>query len=178
MTKQNAGRQAGKPAGRISNLIALLALLACWPAGLRAAPALQLGAEPYGLISWTGLNGEAELGAGLNLTATITKNLSLVSFAEADDVDNLFIERAGLGLRYTAWLGKKASLDAGVAGAYDLEHANFFLRLPLGANLYAWKSKNADLGLRAQYAFDLDGNGKTGTATGRFFAGPFFNYRW
>ena len=162
-----------------SFLLAAILLLGPWTLDLgpcAAAPAL--GLEPYGLISWTGLNGAAELGAGANLTLAITKNLTLVSFAEADDTKGTLVERFGGGLRYTAWLGSKVSLDAGVAGAYDLTKDNFFLRLPLGATFYAVKTKQIDLALRVAYAFDLDGDGKHGTATGRGFAGPVFNYRF
>ena len=114
-------------------LTALTSALSLLPSKAAEGPALTL--EPYGTISWAGINGEAELGAGANLSLAITKNLSVVSFAEADNTDGLFVERLGAGLRYTAWLGTKVSLDGGVAGGYDLVDPHFFLRLPLGANL-------------------------------------------
>lgn len=146
------------------------------------AGTLAVGLEPYGTISWTGLEGSPELGAGLGATVGITKDLSITAFAEGDSLDdpNFFdqIDRAGAGLRYTAWLGSKVSLDGGVEGAWDIQNSVFFLRLPLGANLYALKTKNVDLGLRAQYAFDISGHGPNGTATGRAFAGPVLNLRF
>lgn len=141
-------------------------------------PKNAIALEPYGTISWTGINGEAELGAGASLVFGITKNLSVVGFGEADNTENTFLDRFGAGLRYTAPLGSRVSLDAGVGGGYDTERQNFFVRLPVGANLYAYKSKNADLGLRVQYAFDIDGNGKHGSATGRLFAGPVLNVKF
>jgi hypothetical protein len=139
-----------------------------------------IGLEPYGTLSWTGLEGEADLGAGLAATLGITKNLSIVAFAEGDTTSdpNFFdqIDRAGAGLRYTAPLGKHFSLDAGVAGAWNIENSAFFLRLPLGANLYAVRTKDVTLGLRAQYAFDISGSGANGTAAGRAFVGPVLTY--
>ena len=144
----------------------------------RASTTLRLGLEPYGTISWAGLNGEAELGAGANVTLGLTKNLSLVGFGEADNTDGTLIERFGGGLRYTASLGARVSLDAGVAGGYDQTGQNFFLRLPLGANFYAIHTRDVDVGVRVAYAFDIDGNGKTGTATGRGFLGPLVNLRF
>lgn len=150
--------------------------------GSAAESKLTVGLEPYGTMSWTGLNGESDLGAGLGATVGITKNLSLTAFAEGDSLDNPNfldqIARAGAGLRYTAWLGTRVSLDAGVQGAYDIQHENVFLRLPLGANLYAIKKPNYDLGIRLQYAFDISGSGPNGTSTGRAFAGPVFNLRF
>lgn len=143
-----------------------------------AADLLTPGFEPYGIVSWTGINGHPDLGAGANLTLGLTKNLTLVTFGESDNVTGGFVDRFGAGLRYTATLGSRVSLDGGVAGAYDLEGEHFFLRLPLGANLYAYKSANADVGLRVQYAFDISGNGKNGAATGRLFAGPVVNLRF
>lgn len=148
------------------------------PQRLKAADLLAPGFEPYGSVSWTGINGAAELGAGANLTLGITKNLTLVSFGEADNTTGGFVDRFGAGLRYTAQLGTRVSLDAGAAGAYDMENEHFFLRLPLGANLYAYKSKSADVGLRVQYAFDISGDGPNGSATGRLFAGPVVNFRF
>jgi hypothetical protein len=160
-------------------LVTLLALLFSFsPPPLRAADLLSPGFEPYGSVSWTGINGAADLGVGANLTFALTKSLSLVTFGEADNTTGGFVDRFGAGLRYTAQLGKSVSLDAGVAGAYDLEQEHFFLRLPLGANLYAFKSKSADVGMRVQYAFDISGDGPNGSATGRLFAGPVVNLRF
>ncbi len=144
----------------------------------RSSPALRLGLEPYGTISWTGLEGAAELGAGANLTLGLTKNLALVGFGESDNTTGGFIDRFGGGLRYTAALGPRVSLDGGVAGGWDMDRDTFFLRLPLGISFYAIKTANADLGLRLQYAFDLDGDGKQGTATGRGFFGPIANFKF
>lgn len=143
---------------------------------------LAIGLEPYGTISWQGINGESDLGAGVSLVAGVTKNLSIVVFAEGDSVQggNFFddIARSGAGLRYTAWLGSRISLDGGVAGAYDIHNENFFLRLPLGASAFVIKEKNYDLGIRLQYAFDISGDGPNGSSTGRAFAGPVFNLRF
>lgn len=143
---------------------------------------IAIGLEPYGTIGWTGIDGESELGAGVGSTFGITKNLSLTAFAEGDSLDNprFFdqIARAGAGLRYTAWLGTKVSLDGGIQGAYDIHSDSVFIRLPLGANAYAIKEKNYDLGLRLQYAFDISGDGPNGASTGRAFAGPVFNLRF
>ncbi len=144
----------------------------------RYTPALRLGLEPYGLISWTGLNGSAELGAGASLVVGLTKNLAVVGFGEGDNTDGILIERFGGGLRYTAALGPRVSLDAGVAGAYDQTAQTFFLRLPLGASFYALQTKRADLGLRVQYAFDISGDGPNGASTGRLFLGPVLNARF
>lgn len=137
-----------------------------------------IGLEPYGIISWTGLNGSSELGAGANLTFGITKNLTLVGFGEADNVHDEFIERFGGGLRYTAWLGKRVSLDATVAGGYDVTDPHFFVRLQPGVNFHIYQSDSVDLGVRGAYGFDIDGNGKDGTATGRGFFGPVLNAKF
>lgn len=165
----------------IRHLLSAICLLLCVFAPLReasAADGLAIGLEPYAIRSWTGINGAAETGAGANLTLGITRNLSVVGFGESDNTDGDLVDRFGAGLRYTAAIGKNVSLDAGAAGAYDLDGERFFLRLPLGANLYALKTKNADLGLRVQYAFDIGGDGKNGSATGRLFAGPVINLRF
>lgn len=143
---------------------------------------LELSAEPYGVISWTGINGKPELGAGIAPTLAIGRNLTIVGFGEGDHEEGILVERLGAGLRYTAYLGKRVSLDGGVAGAYDLENPHFFLRLPLGSNLTFLRSKNVDLSIRAQYAFDISGqkSGKLrdGTATGRLFIGPVFGLKF
>lgn len=146
------------------------------------APKASIGLEPYGTISWTGLDGASDLGAGVNALVGISKGLSIVGFAEGDSLDdpNFIdqIDRAGAGLRYTIELNKRLTLDAGVAGAWDIQNSAFFLRLPLGATAYAIKEKNYDVGLRLQYAFDISGSGPNGTSTGRAFAGPVFNLRF
>jgi hypothetical protein len=149
----------------------ILSLILLAALNVSAAPTLTLGLEPYASISWTGLDGESEIGGGVNGVVGITKNLSVVGFAEADDLDNTLVERFGAGLRYTAWLGSNVSLDAGGSVGHDLFNDVTFIRLPLGANLYAIKTKNANLGLRVSYAFDISGGTKHGVATGRGFAG-------
>lgn len=112
--------------------------------------------EPYGTVSWTGLDGKAEIGAGVAGVINIYQTgLSLVAFGEGDHEKGLLVERLGGGLRYNAYLGKYLSLDAGVSGGYDLEDPHFFLRLPLGANITFYRSKNVDASIRAQYAFDI-----------------------
>lgn len=149
----------------------LLAVTGLTAAEVETAPALTLGLEPYMSISWTGLDGAADIGGGANGVVGITKNLSAVGFVEADDLDATLVERFGGGLRYTAWLGHNVSLDAGGGVGHDLINDNTFIRLPLGANLYAVRTDNAALGFRLQYAFDISGGAKQGTATGRGFAG-------
>lgn len=159
----------------------IIAILICVIAPLlpiTAADGPDIGLEPYGTISWAGIDGQADLGAGANLRLGITKNLSVVGFGESDDYDGLTVERLGAGLRYTANLGNRVSLDAGVGGAYDIANDRAFLRLPLGANLYAVKGKDIDAGLRVQYAFDITSRGHNGTSTGRLFAGPVLNLRF
>lgn len=142
----------------------------------------SVGLEPYGTMAWTGLEGESDLGAGVSAVIGISKGLSIVAFAEGDSLDdpNFFdqIDRAGAGLRYTIELNKRLTLDAGVAGAWDIQNSSFFLRLPLGATAYAIKEKNYDVGLRVQYAFDISGSGPNGTSTGRAFVGPVCNFRF
>jgi hypothetical protein len=175
-----------KTINRILNLVPMIVIAILVVIGYSCAHAAEaksgpsVGLEPYGTINWRGLNGEADLGAGVNLSLEISKGLSLVAFAEGDSTKdpNFFdqIDRAGAGLRYTVWLGKRASLDGGVAGAYDIANENFFLRLPLGASLYAIKTEKLSAGLRAQYAFDISGNGKTGTASGIASVGPFVDF--
>lgn len=159
--------------------VALTAPAATTNAVVESKPVgLEFSVEPYGMVSWTGLNGKAELGAGLALAAPVTRNLSIVGFGESDDTTGVFVDRFGAGLRYTAYLGKQVSLDGGIALAYDQPTDNSFLRLPFGANFTFLRSKNADLSLRAQYCFDIDGNGKQGTATGRAFVGPVFGLKF
>lgn len=148
------------------------------PTPAAAGPSLTIGAEPYGMISWTGVNGQAEQGAGLAIPVAITKNLAIVGFGEADNVTETFVDRFGVGLRYTAQLGSRVSLDGGVGGGYDLEDPHFFLRLPVGATLYAYKGKSAELGFRVQYAFDISGDLHDGRAIGRLFYGLVGNYRF
>lgn len=168
---------------KINSLIAIIALAFALPAfsaekvAEKEKPSLAVGLEPYGTINWRGVNGEADLGAGLGATLGITKNLSITAFAEGDSTQdpNFFdqIDRAGAGLRYTIPLGTRVTLDAGAAGAYDIHNENFFLRLPLGASLYVIKEKSFSAGVRIQYAFDISGNGKNGTANAIGSAGPF-----
>lgn len=149
----------------------LLTLTGLTAAEIETKPTLTLGLEPYALISWTGLDGEADIGGGVNGVVGITKSISAVGFMEADDMDGTLVERFGAGLRYTAWLGKNVSLDAGGGVGHDLTLDNTFIRLPLGVNLYAIKTDSAALGLRVSYAFDISGGTQNGTATGRGFAG-------
>lgn len=161
-------------------LLALLFVTAL--ASAKAADTLAIGLEPYGSMSWRALDGKPDLGAGLGLNVPITKNLSLTVFGEGDSTkDPSFIDqidRAGAGVRYTAWLGSRVSLDGGIQGAYDIQNSSVFLRLPLGASAYAIKKENFDLGLRLQYAFDISGSGPNGTSTGRAFVGPVFNLKF
>lgn len=134
--------------------------------------------EPYGTVSWTGLDGKAVLGAGANVAFSLNKNLALVGFGESDNTQHSTIDRAGIGLRYTAYAGTRLSLDGGVAGAYDCEGNSAFLRLPLGATVHLAKTEYFDLGIRAGYAFDISGNGKHGSADGRAFIGPVLTYKF
>ena len=135
--------------------------------------------EPYMLINWTGINGKSDIGSGFNAVFGLSPNLSIVGFAEANDSKDVLVERFGAGLRYTAYLNQRLSLDGGVAGAYDLERDHVFLRLPLGGNFYIVKKNNFDLGARLQYAFDISGSGKRGqgTADGSAFLGLVLNVR-
>lgn len=143
--------------------------------------------EPYGTVSWTGVDGRARLGAGANVVAHITKGFSLWGFGESDNTQHSTIDRAGLGLRYEGNIGKRVKGDAGVAFGYDIEGVSTsrgntdqfaFLRLPIGLTVSVLQSKNFDAGLRVAYAFDISGNGKTGTATGRAFLGPVATIKW
>ena len=159
---------------------------------------LEVALEPYGTMSWTGINGDSEIGAGAAIVFPVgPRGLSLVAFGEGDHEDGRLVERLGAGLRYTAYLGKYVSLDGGIAGAYNLEDPHLFLRLPLGANFTVVRSKNLDVSFRVQYAFDISGNETSGSrnrsskgcddkeakaekssnfndgvATGRLFIGP------
>lgn len=139
-----------------------------------AEPSIQ----PYGMISWTGIDGKSELGAGAEVSWAITKNLHVAGFGEADNVRGTLIERFGGGLKYNAYLGKHLGLDGGLSPAYDLEQDRFFARLPLGADLYLIRGKNLDLSLRLQYAFDVTGGGPNGASTGRAFFGPKFGFKF
>lgn len=134
--------------------------------------------QPYGMISWTGINGEAELGAGLDASWAITKNLSVMGYGEADNTYGTLVERFGGGLRYSAYLGKHFSLDGGIAPSYDIDGDRFFARLPIGAELYLVRGKNVDLSLRLQYAFDVSGNGPNGSSKGRALFGPRLGFKF
>jgi hypothetical protein len=165
----------------IIKLLFIATVVALFVIGLSKSNAQSaIGLEPYGTIHWRGIDGESDLGAGVGATIGITKNLSLTAFSEGDSTsDPNFLDqivRAGAGLRYTAWLGSRVSLDGGVQGAWDIENAAFFVRLPLGANIYAVKTENFAIGVRAQYAFDISGKGPNGTARGIASVGPFFSY--
>lgn len=138
---------------------------------------IEASLEPYGTLSWVGINGRSELGAGVSLVFPLSpQGLSLVSFGEGDHEAGRFIERLGAGLRYTAYLGKYVSFDGGFMGSYDLENPHLFIRLPMGANFNIIRTKNIDVYVRTQYAFDIGGNKthglREGTSTGRFFLGP------
>lgn len=139
---------------------------------------LSAGLEPYVGLNWQGVDGKARSFAGTTLKADITKNLSLTLSGESENTAHSAVDRGVLGLRYTAPLGKRVSLDAGIGLGYDFEGRNAFARIPFGANLYAVKEKNFDLGLRAQYALDVSGNAKRGTASGSVFVGPVLNLRF
>lgn len=159
-------------------LLALLALLcATAPARLPAAD-VNLGLETYGTVAWTGLDGRAVTGAGATLNAGITKNFSLTLSGESDNTAHSSVDRGVAGLRYTAHFGPRVSGDLGLGLGYDFEGRSVFARIPMGVNFYAWKSKNADLGLRVAYALDVSGSAKRGTSDGRAFAGPVFNLRF
>jgi hypothetical protein len=134
--------------------------------------------EPYGMIGWQGLNGEARLGAGANIVTHITRGLSLWGFGESENTAHSVIDRAGLGLRFEGSFGPHIRGDAGVAGAYDLEHEKVFVRLPVGLTFLLLKSKSFEGGLRLAYAFDISGAGENGTAHGRAFIGPTGTIKW
>jgi hypothetical protein len=119
---------------------------------------IEASLEPYGTVAWAGLNGQSDLGAGAAVVLPLGfRGLSLVGFGEGDNKEGLLVERLGAGLRYTAYIGKVISLDGGVAGGYDLEDPHLFIRLPLGANFTFIRTKNLDVSLRVQYAFDVSG---------------------
>ncbi len=139
---------------------------------------LELSLEPYAALSWQGLNGHSQWGAGISPALALTKNLSLVGYFESDNVNQEFVDRVSGGLRYTAYLGKVLSLDAGVGLGYATELDQSFIRLPLGANINILRSGNADIYLRGEYVFDVDGNGKEGRATGRVFLGPVLSLKF
>ena len=128
--------------------------------------------EPYGTVAWRGIVNKGILGAGANIAFSLNKNLALIGFGESDNTQHSTIDRAGIGIRYTAYASKKLSLDGGVNGAYDLEGKFSFIRLPLGVTFHLVHTEYLDIGLRGAYAFDISGNGKHGTADGRAFIGP------
>lgn len=166
-------------------LLALCATLSLNAADTpKAAPAtareavLAIGIEPYGTVSWLGLDGKARTGAGVTETVGITKGLSLTLSEEADNTAHSSIDRGVLGVRYTVPLGARVSLDAGIGLGYDFESRAAFARIPFGGTFYAVKKANFDLGVRAQYALDVSGSAKRGTSDGRAFVGPVFNLRF
>lgn len=152
-------------------LIALLLTVA-------TLPAAEFTAEPYAALSWQGLNGHSQWGAGISPTLALSKNLALVGYFESDNKTQELVDRVAGGLRYTAYLGKVMSLDAGVAIGYATELDNSFIRLPLGANINLVRSDNVDICIRGQYIFDVDGDGKEGRATGRVFLGPLISFKF
>jgi len=137
--------------------------------------------EPYGTVSWSGLDGRAVTGAGANVVAHLTGYLSLWGFGESDNTAHAVIDRAGGGLRLEAPVGPRVRLNAGIGLGYDIEGASsanhgtdlsVFCRVPLGASVNLLKSKYVSGDIFVAYAFDVSGNGKAGAAFGRFFAGP------
>ena len=134
--------------------------------------------EPYGTVGWQGLNGAARYGAGANLVTHITKGFSLWGFGESDNTEHSVVDRGGIGLRYEGNLGKHVKGDAGIAGSYDFERNNAFVRLPVGLTINVIQSKSFEAGLRAAYAFDISGDGKHGSAEGRAFIGPTATLKW
>lgn len=134
--------------------------------------------EPYGTVSWQGLDGKARYGAGANVATHLTKNISLWGFGESDNTEHSVVDRGGIGLRYEAAFGKRIHGDAGIAYAYNFEDNFSFIRLPLGLTADVLQSKYVSLGLRAAYAFDISGNGKHGAADGRAFLGPVATLKW
>lgn len=157
------------------NTIKTLLLLIATVASVGAA---EFTAEPYAALSWQGLNGHSKWGVGISPTLALTKNLSLVGYFESDNKTQELVDRVAGGVRYTAYLGKVLSLDAGVALGYATELDNSFIRLPLGANINLARSGNLDLYIRGQYIFDVDGDGKEGRATGRVFLGPVLSFKF
>lgn len=139
---------------------------------------VKFGLEPYGTLAWQGVDGKARTGAGLNLVVPVAKGFAFVPFGESDNTQHSTIDRAGAGVRYIAPITGRLSLDAGLGGAYDFENQAFFARIPFGANFYAVKTDNVELGARLAYGFDISGSGKRGTADGRGFAGIVANFRF
>jgi len=133
--------------------------------------------SPYVTMSWPGMDKPA-YGVGTDINFNLTKNLGLAFFGESDDPGHAVIDRAGAGLRYTAYAGSRLSLDGGIQGCYDIEGSHGFVRLPLGVSFNLMKSKSADLSIRAVWAFDISGDGKHGTATGRASIGPTFTFKF
>jgi len=134
--------------------------------------------EPYGTLSWEGLDGEARLGAGANVLFEVARGFSLWGFGESDNTAHSVVDRSGLGIRYTGSLGKHVRGDAGVALGYGFETQAVFTRVATGLTLVLAQSKSFELAGRAAYAFDIDGDGKHGTATGRAFLGPTLTLKW
>ncbi len=143
-----------------------------------AAEALSVGVETYGTVGWTGINGEPETGLGATLLVGITKNVALTFSGESDDSDHSFVDRAVLGIRYTVPFGTRVTADLGLGLGGDFEREHLFARIPAGLNFYALRTKSVDLGVRASYALDVTGTAQRGTATGRAFLGPVFNFRF
>jgi hypothetical protein len=65
-----------------------------------------------------------------------------------------------------------------VALGYGWETDAVFARVAAGLSLILVRSKSFELAGRAAYAFDIDGDGKHGTATGRAFLGPTATLKW
>jgi len=127
--------------------------------------------EPYYTVGWQGINGQSKDGFGANLVTHLNQTFSLWAFGESDDTEGVAIDRAGGGIRAEAKLGAHLKFDAGIGAGYSMAADALFIRVPFGVTAVLIQSKSLELGPRLAYAFDISGDGKHGTADGRFFAG-------
>jgi len=138
----------------------------------------SISLEPYGTVSWLGLNGKAVTGAGATITTDISKSLALFFSAESDNTQHSTADRGVFGIRLESFLTSRVRLDAGAGIGHDFESDNNFLRIPFGLTGYVIDTKSYDIGVRAGYAFDISGGHNTGRADGRAYLGLVGTYKW
>lgn len=152
------------------------------PAPAPAAPSQtwlnSVSLEPYGTVSWLGLNGKAVTGAGANVVTDISKNLALFLSLESDNTQHSTADRGVFGLRLESFLTSRVRLDAGLGLGHDFEADSNFLRIPFGLTGYVIDTESYDIGVRAGYAFDITGGHNRGRADGRAFLGLVGTLKW
>jgi len=127
----------------------------------------RISVSPYATVAFEDFDKGATGGVGVDVGVALSKTVSLVSFAEFDDVSGATFDRAGLGVRVTGRLTKALSVFGQMSGGYSfsdsagLARESWFIRPQFGATVDFWRYHDWHAGVTGSWGLDVDLDGHT-----------------